>query len=345
VSSLRLKPVITAFAGFVLGASIFTVSTALAAPNNSNTFTIRVGSSLNVTCANALTNTNVQKSSETVACGSTPTSTTTSTTPRTTTTTHPPTTTTTTVPPTTTTTTTTTTPSGANCVAFGGGFPFYGDPTVTASTGNPAVDVNYQDVGGINLTGSMCDPTLSDSAWSFSANAGAAADQGAVQAYPDVQSIFTLPTNTYPPLSGYSSITSTFSSTNPPDSQGNWEEAYDIWLGGYSNDIMIWVNTSDERGASSSYGGATIDGQATIDGISYTLIHFGGGAQPERMLVMNTPENSGTVNIKDVLDYLIIAGDVPSTVGVAQINFGWEICHTDGATLNYALNSYGLSAS
>ena len=30
MSSLRLKPVITAFAGFVLGASIFTVSTALA---------------------------------------------------------------------------------------------------------------------------------------------------------------------------------------------------------------------------------------------------------------------------------------------------------------------------
>jgi len=236
-------------------------------------------------------------------------------------------------------------PVAGNCVAFGGGFPFYNDPTVTASTGNPSVDVSYQDVGGINLTGTMCDPTQSDSAWSFSANAGAAADQGAVQAYPDVQSIFTLPTNTYPPLSGYSSITSTFSSTNPPDSQGNWEQAYDIWLGGYSNDIMIWVNTSDERGASSSYGGATIDGQATIDGISYTLIHFGGGAQPERMLVMNTPENSGTVNIKDVLDYLIIAGDVPSTVGVAQINFGWEICHTDGATLNYALNSYSLTAS
>jgi hypothetical protein len=230
-------------------------------------------------------------------------------------------------------------------VAFGGGFPFYDDPTVTASTGNPAVDVSYQDVGGINLTGTMCDPTQSDNAWYFSANAGAAADQGAVQAYPDVQSIFTLPTDTYPPLSGYSSITSTFNATNPPDSQGNWEQAYDIWLGGYSNDIMIWVNTSDERGASSSYGGATIDGQATIDGISYTLIHYGTDAQPERMLVMNTPESSGTVNITDVLAYLQSIGDIPTGVGVSEVNFGWEICHTDGQTLNFALNSYSLSAS
>jgi len=30
---------------------------------------------------------------------------------------------------------------------------------------------------------------------------------------------------------------------------------------------------------------------------------------------------------------------------LAQINFGWEICHTDSATLNYALNSYSLTAS
>jgi len=27
------------------------------------------------------------------------------------------------------------------------------------------------------------------------------------------------------------------------------------------------------------------------------------------------------------------------------VNFGWEICHTDGQTLNFALNSYSLSAS
>jgi hypothetical protein len=42
------------------------------------------------------------------------------------------------------------------------------------------------------------------------------------------------------------------------------------------------------------------------------------------------------VNIKAALDYLVSIGDIPLTVGVAQINFGWEICHTDGQTLNYA---------
>jgi len=342
VSRLRLKPVSTAFAGFVLGASIFTVSSALAVSNNSNTFTIRAGSSLNVMCANALTNTNVQKNSETVTCGSTPKSTTTSTTTITTTTTDPPTTTTTTVPPTTTTTTTTTTPSGANCVPVGGSFPGYATPGISQSSIYTTY-VQYQDVGVTNLTGTMCDPAKSGAAWYFSGNAPN--NGGAVQAFPDVQQLFTTPQNTYPPFSGFHSITSTFNATNPPDSQGNWEQAYDIWLGGYSNDIMIWVNTSDERGASSSYGGATIDGQATIGGVSYTLIHYGGDAQPERMLVLNTPENSGTVDIKAALDYLVSIGDIPSTVGVSEINFGWEICHTDGATLNYALNSYSLTAS
>ena len=235
-------------------------------------------------------------------------------------------------------------PGSGNCVSVDGGFPGYDTPSIYGSS-QYSTYVQYQDVGVINLTGTMCDPAQSGAQWNFSANAAAAADAGAVQAYPDVQQLFTTPQNTYPPFSGFHSITSTFNATNPPDSQGNWEQAYDIWLGGYSNDIMIWVNTSDERGASSSYGGATIDGQATIGGVSYTLIHYGGDAQPERMLVLNPPENSGTVDIKAALDYLVSIGDIPSTVGVSEINFGWEICHTDGATLNYALNSYSLTAS
>jgi len=233
-----------------------------------------------------------------------------------------------------------------NCVTAGlstSGFGPYYAPSIYQSYGSNTF-VDYQDVGMSNLTGTMCNPNQQATNWFLTANA--ADNGGAVQAYPDVQQLLSgSGQGGFAALSSFNTLDAQWNTTSPRDNQGNWEEAFDIWLGGYSSDIMIWTDTSNERGSSSSYGGATIDGTATIDGVSYTLIHYGTGTDPERMLVMNTPEDFGSVSVADVLNYLISIGDIPSGVSVAQVNFGWEICHTDGLNLNYALNNYALTAS
>ena len=71
--------------GFVIGAVLLTVTTGFAATSST---TLRAGNSLNVTCRNALSNTNVAADSETVNCAANtpPPTSTTSTTSTTTTT-------------------------------------------------------------------------------------------------------------------------------------------------------------------------------------------------------------------------------------------------------------------
>jgi hypothetical protein len=89
--------------GFVIGAVLLTVTTGFAATSST---TLRAGNSLNVTCRNALSNTNVAADSETVNCAANtpPPTSTTSTTSTTTTTTS--------------TSTTTTTTGSSSSVAF-----------------------------------------------------------------------------------------------------------------------------------------------------------------------------------------------------------------------------------
>jgi hypothetical protein len=304
-----------------------------------------------------LSDRHVTMSSENVVCSGTPPTTTTTKPPVTTTTvpptttTVPPSTTTTTVPPT---TTTTTQPSGGvQCVGYGGALPDpapagqdgYYDPTDINNSNGYNTYVNFQDTGNINTTNDkLCGS--SPSSWNFNWDAADGPDGGAVQSYVAVQQLYNdWGNDSYTPLEGGpTSITSTFNTTNPSDSIGNWEMAYDLWFENYPSDVMIWENTSTARGIISSYGGATIDNpNVTIDGVSYTLIHYGSGAQPERMLVRNTNVNSGTENILADVQWLQANGYLPATDGLSQVNFGWEICDSDSQILNMAVNGYTLT--
>jgi hypothetical protein len=56
--------------------------------------------------------------------------------------------------------------------------------------------------------------------------------------------------------------------------------------------------------------------------------------------VTNTPVV--TTNIKEVLDALDSAGDIPASPVVSEIDFGWEISATSG-TQAFTMNSYSLT--
>ena len=152
-----------------------------------------------------------------------------------------------------------------------------------------------------------------------------------------------------------STLSSTFSSTDPP-SNGVWEEAYDIWLSN-NEEVMIWVNTTPQRLATN--GAQVCNTNAVVDGQSYTYQVWPAPgvtcANPYQTspanevgpnsvdMVLNTNETSGTINIKDVLNWLE-ANDaqVPSTATIGEIDFGWELCSTVG-TQTFAVNGYTLT--
>jgi hypothetical protein len=171
-----------------------------------------------------------------------------------------------------------------------------------------------------------------------------------VQSYPDVQQLMnnwggTNWTNCNPcsdtPIAGLKTLTSTYATTSPDVSIGDWQAAYDIWLSNSPhNEIMIWVNTSNQR--LTSNGATVIDSNVTIAGQSYTYQNYNNGLP---QLVLNTNSPSGTVDILAALKYLQSIGQVGANASIGQLNFGWEICNTAGQTLNYAITGYTLSGS
>ena len=190
----------------------------------------------------------------------------------------------------------------------------------------------------------------SPSRWSLNAAVGPP-DNGGVQAYPDVAQQMNDwgSDGSNPPLSALTDLTSTFDTAAPNVAAGNWEEAYDVWLSSNNNEVMIWTDTSDSR--LSDNGATIIDPNVVIDGVSYTYQVYEQGSSQSSCglsvcgsidMVRNSPVTSGTVDIRDVLNYLISVGAEPSNIAIGEIDFGWEICSTVG-TQTFAVNGYTLT--
>ncbi len=180
--------------GAVMGAVVMVASGAFAAHANTGTLALQPDTDLNVTCPNALSNTNVAANSETVNCAADTTTTTasstTSTTVASTTTTQAPTT--TTIPPTTTTvgqtTSTIAPPGGGQCTSAPSGvlgaFRYKGTPN---SNGYNTYVGNNMWGATSSTTQTVCaDPDPSNVTLSVNAGPG---DYTGVQTYPDISQL------------------------------------------------------------------------------------------------------------------------------------------------------------
>jgi len=187
--------------------------------------------------------------------------------------------------------------------------------------------------------------------WNVVSSANPAGYTG-VQTYPNVQQLFNDWTHrgwngsgamADTPVSGLSSLKSSFTESMPHNSTTIAEAAYDIWLGHIpkrgSNEIMVWVDNVN-RGT----GGATRIGSATINRQSFTVLQYG-GAGGEMIFSLNRSEQSGTVDILRTLNWLVRHGYEPSTLAIGQIDFGWEICsETTRAPGNtFTISRYSIS--
>jgi hypothetical protein len=145
---------------------------------------------------------------------------------------------------------------------------------------------------------------------------------GQVETYPDTEyDVGGRQSQSTTPISGFTSITSTFSEAYP--SAGGWDAAYDLWLNNWSIEIMIW----NQWAGGQSYWPNQATTSVTLGGAGYTFYNNGG----ELMFFRDTQVASGSVDILAALNWLVSQGLVTSNDVPTQLEYGVEISYTSGA--------------
>ena len=144
-------------------------------------------------------------------------------------------------------------------------------------------------------------------------------DGGAVETYPDTEyDVGGRKSLSTKPISQFHSITSTFSEDYP--SVGSWDAAYDLWLNNFGIETMIW----------NQWSGSDVPEQSSIslslDGVPYKFFDNGG----ELMFFRQNQVTSGSVDILAAYDWLVHNGYVSANDVPTQLEYGVEICSTNG---------------
>jgi hypothetical protein len=253
-----------------------------------------------------------------------------------------------TAPPTAAPTTSSAAPTGPQCVtsALHGSCGPYDYSGITGSGGSNTFVLN--NMWGANSSTTQTLTATSPGSWTVLANTKPAGST-AVQTYPDTQEIYTRTNDTPLPLSGFSSIVSSFTEKMGAAAGTDAEAAYDIWLGqssstNYRNEVMIW-NDQVNRG---TCGGATVKATATFGGSNgvpqqnWTLCEYGG---TELIWYLSSGnEQSGTVDVLSMLTWLESHGYRPAGSGLNQIDYGFEICSTPSAEA-FTVSQFGIKSS
>ena len=221
----------------------------------------------------------------------------------------------------------------------------YTYPRITGSNGNNTYVRNnmWAAKSGTTQTLNATDPGN----WNVVANAQPPGST-AVQTYPDTKEVYTT-SNSPDPLSGYSSIYSSFTENMNATSQTSAQAAYDIWLGqntatNYADEVMIW-NDQANRG---TCGGGTPQASASFGGSggvpmqTWNLCKW--GSSELIWYLAGSNEQSGTVDVLAMLNWLVSHGYLPQGTGLNEIDYGFEICSTNGAE-TFQVSSYSITAT
>jgi hypothetical protein len=137
-------------------------------------------------------------------------------------------------------------------------------------------------------------------------------------------------------VSQIGTLTSTFNVTVP--SSGAYTSAYDIWADGHNYEIMIWMN---KVGPVGPIGGQ--EASATIGGHPFAVHRGSNGANAVFSFVREGNVNSGTVDVKAILDWIRGRGWF-GDVTVTDFQFGYEITSSAG-NLAFTTNDYSVTSS
>jgi hypothetical protein len=155
-------------------------------------------------------------------------------------------------------------------------------------------------------------------------------DTSDVNTYPNVHRDFDEPS-----LTSFTEITSRFGSIAP--TSGTYDFAYDVWLDGVatkgSTEIMVWT---DNRG---NHPNVPQQGTFLSHGVRFTVYRSG-----HYIAFLGPNRNSGQVDLLEFFRYAVTRGWLRPDSTVGQIDFGVEICSTDGRPLDFAVTDFALTA-
>ena len=155
-------------------------------------------------------------------------------------------------------------------------------------------------------------------------------DTSDVNTYPNVHRDFDEPS-----LTSFTQITSRFGSIAP--TSGTYDFAYDVWLDGVatkgSTEIMVWT---DNRG---NHPNVPQQGTFLSHGVRFTVYRSG-----HYIAFLGPNRNSGQVDLLEFFRYAVTRGWLRPDSTVGQIDFGVEICSTDGRPLDFAVTDFALTA-
>jgi len=165
----------------------------------------------------------------------------------------------------------------------------------------------------------------------------AAADNTAVNSYPDVSSLVTTVDNTPVPFVNYAAINSSWSVDCHETAETNAQAAYDIWLNDFDLELMIWVDT---HGPDRIPAGSDTGIDVTFAGVVYRL--WAESDNSTISFVRKTNARTGSIDIRAVIQYLIDQKRYPASVGINMFCFGFETPSTGGIDEVFEVLDYTL---
>lgn len=131
---------------------------------------------------------------------------------------------------------------------------------------------------------------------------------------------------------------------------------YDVWTGTSASDpfaqeMMLWTDTVNRGtcgGATPVVSGVQFGGQHGVPVQTWNLC-VNGPLQPgsEFIWYLPAPENeqAGSVDIRQMLQYMTDHGYYPATTGISQVDETFEICSTGGTPETFAAPAFSLTGS
>lgn len=214
-------------------------------------------------------------------------------------------------------------------------------PMVTGASSRPYVDQNvWAPISGQTQTLSANSP----GDWKVVSKI--AAGNSAVTAYPNTGAPFD-----EAPLASFSSIVGSFAETMPHTAGTSAWAAYDIWLDDWKYEVMIQHDFVG-NGPCDYVAVATFGGSNGVPSRLWGLCTYGSEliwklAAPGSTVGTHKTVNqsSGSVDLKEMLTWLVQHGYMAADPTITNVSYGWEICSTDGAKKTFSVSDYSLTAT
>ena len=201
--------------------------------------------------------------------------------------------------------------------------------------------------------------------------------QTEIWTYPNSDALYV---NDPPPVSSFSYLYSSFGDDMNENPNTDAEAAYDIWLNGYNNEVMIWNDISN-RGGPNYYGGCTskLSAQAVFGGSHGVPKHLWNLAKCGSELVWQLDQPSlalcrapagrpdqrddsgfphesidvgtgsvygitrGSVDVLAMLTWLMNNGYLPTDSTLTQLEYGFEIASTGGVNEKFQVTRWSVT--